>query len=289
MTDAQKHHLEEEQLARLLASGEPPELRTYLAVMKQNSAYHLGSTVPAVGAVRQLSSGLWIPASAQITRAPIDLMGVYITFSDVFDDVPTTPQLINLLGRYGHDDLLAACGYLLLNLHEPGNGLADLEQGVISALNPPFQQRLRNILLSGRPLFTRQGALCLAKLATVYGSEKTHPEALPIDLAIGFSASSSKRHSGHGIAAKNRAILGSAISRLSMEIIANQWFNRHMDEANYLALFERRWISGGRPSTRRATKNFHSVMGFGIEQLSAVALGLWAGSRGSGHIIFSLD
>ena len=75
-----------------------------------------------------------------------------------------------------------------------------------------------------------------------------------------------------------------------MEIVANKWFNRTMDEANLLALFERRWVAGTRPSTEQVASRFHDALGFGVDEMAAVALSLWAGSRGDNRfVVFDLS
>lgn len=134
----------------------------------------------------------------------------------------------------------------------------------------------------------------LAKLALVDCAESGDDQALPLEVAIGlfsllvheFLGSRNRPHQEE--AGDTR--IGGLPPRLSMEIVANQWFNRSVDEANLLALFERRWISGARPSTEQVTSGFRDALGFGVDEMAAVALSLWAGSRGDERfVVFDLS
>ena len=147
-------------LARLVSSKEPRELRPYLAVLRENAAYHAGSTVPAIGDVRRLASGLWVPANAQLAPAPIDLVQTYITFHEVFAEPADLTGLRAILRRYARDDVLRTCGTLLRAMAE--NDLGVWEQSLAHALQQPQGSRLASALRQGRPVFSRQGLYVLA-------------------------------------------------------------------------------------------------------------------------------
>lgn len=275
----------------MFASREPAELRSYLAVLEADTAYHAGSTVPAIGEVRQLANGLWVPARTQLAPAPIDLMKTYITFHEVFGESATLNELRALLRNYSREDLLGWCGTLVREMED--GGIEERAQHLIAVLQPPYSQRLDAALQGGRPLFSRQSAFVLAKLAIADCPETGNSEALP--LAVGIGILSLLAHELLG--SRNQpaedepgdARIGGMPPRLSMELIANHWFNRSMDEANFLALYERRWIDGGRPSTVRVAGEFEAALGFRVDDLASVALALWAGCRGeSRYVIFDL-
>jgi len=283
-----------ERLARVFSDQEPPELRSYLAVLKENAVYHAGSRVPVIGEVRQLESGLWVPASVQLAPAPIDLMKTYITFREVFGQSAESGEIRSMLGRYNRDDVLRTCALLLRVMVDSDTGLDPWHQALLQGLRPEYRERLANLLRDDRPVFSRQSLHVLAKLALVDCGAASDTQALPIDIAIGFfsllvhGVLGSRNHSFAEESGDAR--IGGFPPRLSMEIVANQWFNRSMDEANFLALFERRWISGDRASTQAVAGQFKEALGFGINELAAVALALWAGSRGDNrYVIFGLD
>jgi hypothetical protein len=72
-----------EQLRRLFTSNEPQGIRTYLAVPEEGRRYHIGTTVPLIGAFVQLGTGLWVPEGARVAPAPLDFASTYVALSEV--------------------------------------------------------------------------------------------------------------------------------------------------------------------------------------------------------------
>jgi hypothetical protein len=159
-----------------------------------------------------------------------------------------------------------------------------LERDYATVLVPSIRDRLLAQLRSGNALFTRQGALVLAKLAVAFGGEET-TSTIDLSTAIGLLFAAIHDHLGPSDS-ENQPEPGVYVSPLAASIAANQWFNRTLDEASFLATYEARWGELARRSTAGVTEVFQEVMGYEVEERAAVALAAWTGSRVEGHVAF---
>lgn len=254
---------------------------------EQGRIYHQGSTVPILGAARQLPSGLWVPTSAATGASPIDNFGVYVTFENVFGTRVSLEQVIHWTKEFNRTEMLRAIGVTLRLIDKKHDLLSQFENTLLSALPTDASARLAACCADGQVLLSRQGLLVLAKIAAAFGDSRTTPEELSWDVGLGLLTIAAQDLLGARTApdAAGAQIAGLP-ARIAIELVANQWFNRNLDEANFVALHERRW---NRTSLAPVREIFEEVMEYPLDAQVAMALGSWAAVVNTNNPVVKLD
>ena len=278
--------------ARLVSGGDPAGLHPYFSVPDLSRPYHLGTTAPVLGLHRQSSAGLLIPETAREASSPLDYAGVFLTHEELRGTRSRLESIAAMVSRFGRKDMLAALGLILQRLHAGEEWVIEAPRVAASWMVEPAASRCRNLLDQGRQLFTRHGALVLAKLALVHGGDETAEDAPDLEAMLGplFAAvhdQLGRRPPGDADAETVR--VAGELTPLAAYLVANQLFNRSFDEANVLNLYQQRWNNPGRSEAQKVAGRFRTEMGFGIADQAELALAIWAAARSNEHVFHTYE
>lgn len=169
------------ELARLLAASEPAELRNFFAVPEVGRPLHAGTVAPILGVHREASAGLVIPACAVEAASPFDYAGVFLTYEELTGTKSEFDSIAASIARYDRREVLNALGSILLNLHQGEEWIVSAPRAAAGLFSEPYAARCLNLLDQRRQMFTRHGALVLAKIALAHGGTSTDSDAPHIE------------------------------------------------------------------------------------------------------------
>lgn len=230
-------------LRRQLADREPGSLRdAYLAVPVPGRPVLEGTTAPALTPQwQQQPSGLITPATAP--TQPIDLLGVYLTFSEIFGFPADSGYTVRQLRVLPLGVVLQFCAELLNALSQPGASRADLDRHFATQwLRDPFRTRVLNLLRDPRRALLVPQALMLLARAAVEHSPDTLPEDTEQGNLVGALLTFSDLTGASG--RQGPTVITDQPGELGREIIANQYFNNSTSVAHTLTRYVRRWRHG---------------------------------------------
>lgn len=142
--------LDPEALRRLVAEGEPAELRGYLAV-PSGGPFVAGSTVRSLAQpAATTASGLMLPGSVR-TEAPMDFAGAYATlanYGDLDDLGGSTSDITAAVARMQSFETLFLHLALLNHLEADEAKRARVSEEFLALLNPHPRERLINFVRS---------------------------------------------------------------------------------------------------------------------------------------------
>lgn len=214
-----------------------------LAVPEEGALYARGTLTRLLGSTYiTLPSGLVVPQSAAASTQPIDLLHVFLTGIEVFGREIPAGTITSYFEEANSWANLLACAQLMSALERPNARLADVSLELTDYLDEAHAIRARNLVKSGRILISPQGVMTAARLALKLGAVDNFDgqvrNVIPVILAI-----------QDRLGAESRFVSGevppgldpSSDRGIIAEIVANQDFNRAMDQAFQIASWQRRW------------------------------------------------
>lgn len=272
-----------DRIRRQISGGLPEGLDEFLALPRQGMPYHDGTIVPMLGhRFRQRPSGLIVPASVNDPE-PSDLVGTYITATEVFGGPLSGDELSSLLDGLSAKGIVRACA-ALLDAHEQDAAGLDLRLAG-HVLEEDARERALN-LLSGRErrFITPQLALLASAAALLI-----HPWEVPNGSSAQVSdvVASALLHlhmgdlAGRAEDPDETVLFGNVGSGLALEVVANQMFNSSTNLGSDIARHERLWHhlaaevaqDRGLPDLRVV---FEDATGIPLDVFEAVGFGLFA-------------
>lgn len=175
--------LDVDELFRLIAAGEPEELRMQYLAVPGSGPQQIGSTVPLLGlAFGSRPSGLLVPE--QHTGARIGAYAKrYMTAAEILPVPMTSSATFTIIRRHPTEDVLAACAQLMATLYDPHPASPDTQRGLIGQFCVGETKDLALALLGDDWLFmSPQLVLAVAKVALLFG-----PSGEPNDGRTAFS------------------------------------------------------------------------------------------------------
>lgn len=270
---------------RLLAAGEPPELRSYLTIPKSDHAVHSGTTVPVLGLVKRHSSGLFVPINAQFDPQPLDRIGVLLTAEDLYGTAGGLPEIVELATAIGVENLLTWCAFVLRRLRSEEGWGSSAAIEFVRHLPPAARARGEALIAEGRVLFSRESMFVLAKIALKCSGPENTPEADflgPVAaMALMLNDVSGARSPGF-----IQRFPGDFPSDVIAWLAANQFVNADIEESSFMACFEDRWNNDDRDSSKEVKDEFRKHMGYSIREQAWVALILWMAATADGAVVF---
>jgi len=233
-----------ERLRRLVADGEPPELRGFLANPESTTRPRaLGSVVPLIGhQMTQRGDGLIVPVrtlGGRLAESTIKFM----TATEVFGkQIPSEISGGIFIGAHDPDEVLGACAQIMGYLYfEASPTDQQLNRALVqSFLANEARDRAIHLLDAEEWIFLApQAVLAVAKLAITIGRVqfgRTPDQALGDAVAATLAMAAELNV---GPQDENEPTVLNSISRsLVMDLVANQLFNRTLDLGTELA----RWM-----------------------------------------------
>lgn len=277
------------ELARLLAASEPAELRNFFAVPEVGRPLHVGTVAPILGVHREASDRLVIPASVAEEASPFDYAGAYLTHEELTGTKSDFHSIAASIAQYDRSEILSALGSILLNLHQGEEWTARAPRAAAGLFREPYGSLCRHLLDQRRQLFSRHGALVLAKIALAHGGTSTDSGAPRIEWMLTLLFTKIHDHLGRRPAGADgdTVRVDGQITPLAAYLTANHIFNRAFDEASFIYLYQQRWNNPARPAATDVKGRFKQAMGYEVQDQAELALAVWSGARGSGHVFHS--
>ncbi len=274
MTDGEVTREELQRVESLLA-GSPLASRNELLIPDPQQAYAEGTTVPLLfRTMSQTSSGLFVPTTVVAEAYPIDLMAVYLTWTEISGQRWPAEVARDRLSRVSRAAGIAFCAQLMQALNRQDADIAVLEQQLIREwFQPDMAVRVRTWLSQGRRrLISEQGVLTLLKRVLQWSPEDGDIPTLD-DLVMPYFVLADHLREIPVTGADEPTPEGRRI--LAAEVVSNQWFNADRDVVGALARHAHRWADTDDPkdSPRRL---FADAAGFELQLLEHVTLALWA-------------
>ena len=275
--------VDETRLRRLISANEPAGLDPYIAVPSFGQPYHMGTLAARLGNFAQHASGLLVPASAVTRAAPIDYISSYITFTQLTGHRGGgIEDLRALLGRLPLKASLHAVAQAMAVIRDPGAGksIRGLDESAPQFFAEPYKTKLRNLINQGSIIHAPQLLMVLAKLMIAYCPDDVAPESaarislphLVIAVADCLEVDDLEPTAQAPIP---------LMSDVSLELMANDYFNTNYRHDSQLALFQRRWIE--LPRERRSKHHgrpldeaFADATGSSLGDFAAIAIALWS-------------
>ncbi|WP_173066013.1 hypothetical protein [Phytohabitans houttuyneae] len=249
----------------------------------EGQLYQAGTTVPAIGAVVQTNTGLWVPQGSSVSPAPLDFARTYITLSEVTDGFDVSLDwLRSALNRIPIESAIQLVAVAMAKLRDPGRSdpAGDLDRESLPYFTEPTRSRVARKISDGSLIHAPQLLMVLAKLALAGCPDEvdtkdffeTSRAILLLVLADNLKSSRMPTTIDQTVHLSNELVL---------ELAANTNFNSTYREDSQLALFQRRWIEIPResPSTyysRPLDEVFAEATGMDLSDLVSFAIGIWA-------------
>ncbi|RSN90122.1 hypothetical protein DMH26_28620 [Streptomyces sp. WAC 05379] len=226
---------------------------------------------------QQRPSGLITPTVAP--TQPIDLLGVYLTFSEIFG-FPADPDYpVRQLRALPLGVVVQFCAELLNALSQPGASHVDLDRHFATQwLRDPFRTRVLNLLRDPRRALLVPQALMLLARAAVEHSPDTLPDRAEQGNLVGALLAFSDLMGSSG--PQGPTVIADQPGELGREIIANQYFNNSTSVAHTLTRYVRRWRNGFPRSGNAGgmvdlAAVYEECTGVTLDDLTIVAGALW--------------
>lgn len=265
----------------------PGDEGDFLVVPEGNRRYFAGSPVPAVGMTFVERGGLFLPESAVRPPQPIDLMGTYLTFAEIFGRRPGLAYVVDALGRIGRDPFVRSCAELLGRYDALQANRSEIDEALVTAsFREPTASRVRALLQGNRVLITPQALLLLMRFSLVISPDEppegAEPRAfigvvLALQDELGYARSPGGTSSGY-------VFRGETTSPLFREIVANQAFAASVDEVTLIASHHLHWEQlpaevGDRPGRVDLKALFEEATGISKDDFMAVGTALWVSAE----------
>lgn len=267
-----------ESMRRLLAQGEPGDLRGYLAVPSGERPVAEGSTVPLlVSRWRQRGSGLFVPDLP--SPGPLDLVLTYLTPEEIFGGPLPPDYSVRQLRALPLATVLTFCALVLNVVGQPDADRREVDRFFADSWLPePIRSRVLNLLRDrSRGLIVPQAVMVLARSAFEHC-----PPAVPAGTAPGnvigallaLAQDLGRGHTGPSVISDQPGDLG-------RELIANQYFNQVAFVPYTLARFVRRWRElpgemAGQNGIVDLAEAYETCTGVSLDDLVTVGALLWA-------------
>ena len=186
-----KRNLDDEmrRLRRLFGNRQPADTTSYLFVPDPAKAYLAGSAVPSLEMrVVKLPSGLFVPATASVEPAPIDLMRTYITADELTGLPFGLREALDWLKQAHRDTVLMVIAGLLAERQAIAADWLALDRAMAARVFPePYRSKALGLMGKDRALVSPQGLLVAAKVALQASPAEGNQDLLmfiPVILAI---------------------------------------------------------------------------------------------------------
>lgn len=271
---------EYEAIERLLSKSEPASPRHGGRTAPHQSANNGPGTTP-FGEFGRLTSGIWVPANADVEAKPLDYAATYITLSDVTGTAISLDWLQSRLRQIPMEQALLTIAATMATLRQPDSNrkASDLDRSSLEFFTEPTRTRLARLLENGSVLHAPQLLMILAKLVVAWCPENVPEDQIkdvPLPLllmVIGDSLSRSDEFED------SESI--PVMSSISIELIANHHFNASYDEMSQIALFQRRWFELPKEVSNPygaplLADVFRQATGADLFDLALITLALWS-------------
>lgn len=259
-----------------------------MAVPSADARYFPGTPVRAIGVEFVQRDGLFLPASVARHPQPIDLVGTYLTFEEIFGRRAGLAYVREALGLIGRDLFIRSCAELLGQYEAPGADRRQVDEALIEAtFREPARGRVLGLLRSGnRALITPQSLLLLIQLALLHSPATPTGAAEPkpfIAVVLALQDGLGHRDGDGGARSEDdprNVFRGESDSPLFRAIVANQAFAKWPDARILIARHHLHWEqlpaeAGERPGRADLKALFEQATGVSKEDFQAVGTALW--------------
>jgi len=237
-------------------------------------------------------SGLLAPVSS--TSQPIDLIQPFATGTELIGQLTPIPVVRELLARRSLTHALAFCGHWLA-ADEPAEDTAAVDREYVETYfaDPGLVARAKRLIRRRHRILFPQALLALAKAALLFCPER-QPAGEPdteeplVAALMGISDYLGARNE----LAAFGAPWGALPSKLSLEFVANQYFNAVYDQRAQLARFRRIYqqlMAGLVAREPQKYLDFDSEFlranGLPVSSVITVAMAAWAHANALGPMI----
>ncbi|KPM55409.1 hypothetical protein ACG83_08510 [Frankia sp. R43] len=192
-------------------------------------------------------SGLFVPASS--APWPIDLIQSFATGTELLGQPMPPDDVVVLVRRRSVAQTLAFCGYWLAAIEAADDDVAIdreyVEKYFVQFDDADIAPRARRLIRQGSRILIPQALLLLAKLALLISPGEPpadHPDTdMPLVGALVGMSDYLDGRGKHRLAAAGSP-WGSVPADLSLELVANQYFNSGYDDKSLLARFRRIYL-----------------------------------------------
>jgi hypothetical protein len=269
------------QVRDLLTSDQPASVSDYLMVPKEGQPYIRGSSVSSLEMRTVLTkSGLHVPITAKLGPDPIDLLKTYVTASEAFGRSMGMPHVLRWLAEADRDSVLRDVAGVLAERQAIAANWNECDRGLVQRLfREDVAAKILNLLGHDRPLVSPQGLLILAKGAlqlSPVGGNTDMSMLVPAVLAIQEDLGTRDRAQPDDEA--DRLTSG---GRLFREVLRSQAFHSQRYEGTVMPQFDLRWrelprAMAGERGALDLEAVFAEATGVGLDDFTALGLGLWA-------------
>ncbi|MEV5296732.1 hypothetical protein [Amycolatopsis methanolica] len=239
-------------------------------------------------------SGLILPAEATRGPAPIDQVEVYTTLEELLGVRVDATTLLFALQRNTFSNVINFCtNWLVLHARIDIDWRTVDELYVAQYFVGPTKIRAEHLVRRGRHLVAPQILLLLIKLAMFYAETSDDEQNLQATPLLPFMLADtlvSDREFEDGDLFIQKDGLP---TQFALEIISNHHFNAPLDIAHMTSRFTRRWIEMPTEEKFKQEKPlpdlFSETTGITLDELTSVALTIWAFSQQRNQNIFTLN
>jgi hypothetical protein len=259
-----------------------------LAVPSADARYFPGSVIRAIGVEFVQRNGLFLPASVAREPQPIDLVGAYLTFEEIFGRQAGLAYVREALGLVGRDPFIRSCAELLGRYEAPDADRRQVDEALLEAtFRQPARGRVLGLLRSGnRALITPQSLLLLIQLALLHSPATPAGAAEPkpfIAVVLALQDGLGDRDGDGGARSEDdtrNVFRGESDAPLFRAIIANQAFAKWPDARILIARHHLHWEqlpaeARERPGRVDLKALFEQATGVSKEDFQAVGTALW--------------
>lgn len=281
-------------IRRHLAEGEPEALRdAYLAAPSADRPMLQGSTVAAiVPSWQERASGLVVPSSLRSTQM-LDLVLVYLTFEEIFGQVPPVDFHIRQLRSLQLESVLRFSAELLNALSQPGAVRSEVDAACARAwFKGEARTRVLNMLRDKkRGLVVPQALMLLVRSAVEHCPDELPADTQPGNLIAALLALTQTMGAGGHT---GPAVVSDQPGDLGRELIANQYFNQITSIPNLLGRSVRRWRElpgelAGQHGVVDLASIYEICTGVSLDELTMVGGALWLAVTHGNYVIPAAD
>jgi hypothetical protein len=261
-----------------------PVASSSIAEVRTGIPYHVGTTAPTLGLkFAEHASRLVVPVDFARPPAPLDFIGVYVTWDEVIDGDLDLRLIIETLGIRDILTTLATLAALLRRVEEEPRSV-ERDRELAALFQAPYRGRAETLINAGHVLITAQGILGLIKLVIAHCSGNPSPDAEDSKwVVLGVLATQGMYGTERGgDSAEMEGLRGDPATAVS--VVRSQLFSMNSDLVTTLAHGQLRWRDiperlSGEGGHVDLEKTFEDTTGVPLDDFVAVGLAIWIKTR----------